>query len=112
MNRRSFLQSVGALAVGAMLPSALAARESVGWRFLTGPVILNSDWMPGFVSITRRGQWRDAYRAWRKDGRPGGDYARARDIWGAYGRTLDTSYSIGEIGRVDDVRFIVSEAVA
>ena len=123
MNRRRFLQAAGVLAVGAAIPAvdvpagltladlraatAILRRNAAPEHYYAA---VHPDLYADFVSITRRGQWADAYRAWRKDGKPGGDAPQA--IWAAYGRTLDDMPLTGEIGSIETFRFIESESFA
>ena len=73
-------------------------------------VIPPSNWA-SFVRITRRGQWSDAYREWRRLGKPGLDDARS--IFARYGKTIDDIVAplSGELGSYRNVRFIESSVL-
>ena len=123
MKRRTFLKAVGA-AVAALSFSPLLANPGFQLNDLRritermkAAAACGEDYCaivhPGnidqFVSIHRRGQWIDAYRAWRRDGRPGPNNPAA--IWSRYARTLDHLSQVREIGRYESVRFIETRSL-
>lgn len=117
MDRREFLKSAGALAVGAAIPFAASGLTLADLRRVT--VVLENSridnfWVvvhpsveADFRRIDAEGRWKDAYRDWRKWGKPGSDHPGS--IMERYG--YDPPPLTGEFGSYEDVRFIVSDSV-
>ena len=119
INRRGFIGTLLGLLAAPFMPSAkaesgfnLAALRSLvagmSASNIEGPyyVVAHPDRYADLVAIIRRDQWADAYRAWRKAGRPGDGHPQT--ILDTYDKTFDTVCLGSEIGSIDDVLFVTS----
>lgn len=117
MNRREFITgTAAAIAAVSICGPAIAERKSflpASWLEPVAPAaedyvcVMHPDALSGFMSIHRRGQWKDAHASWRRAGRPGS--TDAQSIWDRYG--AEFSAPTGEIGSFEGVRFIESRSV-
>jgi len=111
VNRRNFLAtSVAALFGPPSLSSFAGVMDASGANEVAQQVaarmaLLRDMAQCGFLSISPRGMWRDAQRAWRRDGKPA---MTSAEIWEKYRYRF--SPPIGEIGRIEGFRFIVSKS--
>ncbi len=117
MERRSFLKALLGVPFLGLLPWV---KERLAWKANFGTAVLNENWYcivhpdtwSAFVSVTRRGQWKDAHRAYRQSGEHD---LTAKQIWEKFGKTLDAptldAPLTGEVGKYENVRFIVSSSV-